>query len=100
MLRGSARSAQTLKTTRCAPPSFPQIIQAILIWQVPAVVNIEQPQRPAPCIGTIVVNDEIAIGAKLPAHFDDNDGRGRAVTGQIELSDDDEAFAFGESETR
>ena len=32
--------------------------------------------------------------------FDDNDGRGREVTGQIELSDDDEAFAFGESETR
>ncbi|HMH62281.1 MAG TPA: hypothetical protein VK561_13480 [Bradyrhizobium sp.] len=100
MLRGSARSAQTLKTTRCAPPSFPQIIQAILIWQVPAMVNIEQPQRPAPCIGTIAVNDEIAIGAKLPAHFDDNDGRGHAVTGQIELSDDDEAFVFGESETR
>jgi hypothetical protein len=32
--------------------------------------------------------------------FDDNDGRGRAATGQIELSDDDEAFAFDESETR
>jgi hypothetical protein len=64
------------------------------------MVNIEQPQRPAPCIGTIAVNDEIAIGAKLPAHFDDNDGRGHAVTGQIELSDDDEAFVFGESETR
>ena len=32
--------------------------------------------------------------------FDNNDGRGREVTGQIELSDDDEAFAFGESETR
>ena len=28
--------------------------------------------------------------------FDNNDGRGREVTGQIELSDDDEAFVFGE----
>ena len=28
--------------------------------------------------------------------FDDNDGRGREETGQIELSDDDEAFVFGE----
>jgi hypothetical protein len=44
-------------------------MQAILIWQATAVVNIEQPQRPAPCIGTIVVNDEIAIRAKLPVHF-------------------------------
>jgi hypothetical protein len=26
--------------------------------------------------------------------FDSNDGRGREETGQIELSDDDEAFAF------
>jgi hypothetical protein len=32
--------------------------------------------------------------------FDDNDGRGREVTGQIELSDDDEAFAFGEQVIR
>ena len=28
--------------------------------------------------------------------FDNNDGRGREETGQIELSDDDEAFVFGE----
>jgi hypothetical protein len=32
--------------------------------------------------------------------FDDNDGRGREETGQIELSDDDEAFAFGEQVIR
>ena len=32
--------------------------------------------------------------------FDDNDGRGRELTGQIELSDDDEAFAFGEQVIR
>ena len=32
--------------------------------------------------------------------FDDNDGRGRELTGQIELSDDDEAFAFGEQVVR
>jgi hypothetical protein len=32
--------------------------------------------------------------------FDSNDGRGREVTGQIELSDDDEAFAFGEQVIR
>jgi hypothetical protein len=28
--------------------------------------------------------------------FENNDGSGREATGQIELSDDDEAFAFGE----
>ena len=32
--------------------------------------------------------------------FDNNDGRGREVTGQIELSDDGEAFAFGEQVIR
>jgi hypothetical protein len=32
--------------------------------------------------------------------FDNNDGRGREETGQIELSDDDEAFAFGEQVIR
>jgi hypothetical protein len=32
--------------------------------------------------------------------FDSNDGRDREVTGQIELSDDDEAFAFGEQVIR
>ena len=32
--------------------------------------------------------------------FDSNDGRGREETGQIELSDDDEAFAFGEQVIR
>jgi len=32
--------------------------------------------------------------------FDSNDGGGREVTGQIELSDDDEAFAFGEQVIR
>jgi hypothetical protein len=32
--------------------------------------------------------------------FDNNDGSGREVTGQIELSDDDEAFAFGEQVIR
>jgi hypothetical protein len=32
--------------------------------------------------------------------FDNNDGSGREETGQIELSDDDEAFAFGEQVIR
>jgi len=32
--------------------------------------------------------------------FDSNDGWGREETGQIELSDDDEAFAFGEQVIR
>jgi hypothetical protein len=32
--------------------------------------------------------------------FDNNDGRSREITGQIELSDDDEAFAFGEQVIR
>jgi hypothetical protein len=32
--------------------------------------------------------------------FDNNDGSGREVTGQIELSDDDEAFVFGEQVIR
>ena len=32
--------------------------------------------------------------------FENNDGRAREVTGQIELSDDDEAFAFGEQVIR
>jgi len=32
--------------------------------------------------------------------FDNNDGGSREVTGQIELSDDDEAFAFGEQVIR
>ena len=32
--------------------------------------------------------------------LENNDSRAREVSGQIELSDDDEAFAFGESETR
>jgi hypothetical protein len=32
--------------------------------------------------------------------FDNNDGRGREETGQIELFDDDEAFAFGEQVIR
>jgi hypothetical protein len=32
--------------------------------------------------------------------LENNDGRAREGTGQIELSDDDEAFVFGESETR
>ena len=32
--------------------------------------------------------------------FEDNDGSGREELGQIELSDDDEAFAFGEQVIR
>ena len=32
--------------------------------------------------------------------FDNNDGSGREETGQIELSDDDEAIAFGEQVIR
>jgi hypothetical protein len=32
--------------------------------------------------------------------FDNNDGRDREELGQIELSDDDEAFAFGEQVIR
>jgi hypothetical protein len=32
--------------------------------------------------------------------FENNDGSGREETGQIELSDDDEAFAFGEQVIR
>ena len=31
-----------------------------------------------------------------PFILESNDGRAREVTGQIELSDDDEAFVFGE----
>ena len=32
--------------------------------------------------------------------LENNDGRAREVTGQIELSDDDEAFVFGEQVIR
>jgi len=32
--------------------------------------------------------------------LESNDGRAREVTGQIELSDDDEAFVFGEQVIR
>ena len=48
----------------------------------------------------VVANDEISIRAESPIHLENNDGRAREVTGQIELSDDDEAFVFGEQVIR
>ena len=64
---GAIRAA--LKTTPMHAQVFHRKFLAILIWQAAAVVNIEQPQRPAPCIGTVAANDEIAIRAKLHVHF-------------------------------
>jgi hypothetical protein len=46
---------------------------------------------------SVVANDEITMRAELSFIFENNDGSGREELGQIELSDDDEAFALSRS---
>jgi len=64
------------------------------------VVNIEQPQQAAPCIGASSQMMRSQLVRNYLFIFDRNDGRDREETGQIELSDDHEAFAFGEQVIR
>jgi hypothetical protein len=76
-------------------------LPGIFLGQINEVFRMEQQYQPALC--TLTESSQMMRFQLVRNYrfiFENNDGSGREELGQIELPDDDEAFAFGEQVIR